>query len=302
MKRLIVIGGPTASGKTNLAINLAKHFNTQIVSADSRQVFREMPIGTAQPTAAQLSEVKHHLIANISVEEPFTANLFALTASDILENEIFTSNDVAIVVGGTGLYIKSLLLGLDDLPDIDTHIRNQVQLLYQQNGITWLQEEIKKIDPVYFQSCDIYNVRRLTRALEVYFSTGNPISVYFNKPKKNLLPKDCKISAYWIDTERNTLYHQINERVEQMLSDGLLDEVRGLLQFRTLNALNTVGYSELFDYFDGKCSLTEASNLIKQHTRNYAKRQITWFRHQPDFAPISLTTAFQTILQHNELQ
>jgi tRNA dimethylallyltransferase len=277
-KKLIVIAGPTAVGKTTVAIQLAKKLQTGIVSADSRQFFREMSIATAKPTDEELAQAKHHFINSHSINENFSVGDFEKEGLALLDN-IFQEHDTAILVGGSGLYIKAICEGFDDLPVAPAEIREKLNLEFKENGLTSLQDKLKVADPVYYSQVDLNNPQRLIRALEVAESTGKPFSSY-RKSTINQRPFECiKIG---LNLPREFLYQRINNRVDEMLKQGLVDEVHSLLPYRHLNALNTVGYSELFDYFDGKTDLQTAVDLIKQNTRRFAKRQLTWFRKDAD--------------------
>lgn len=287
-KTLIVIAGPTASGKTAAGIRLARHFNTVILSADSRQFYREMSIGTAKPDAEEQAAARHYFIDSHSVEQLFSVGDFEKQGLALLD-DLFKQHDVVILVGGSGLYIKALCEGFDDIPQADEGIREQLNNDLAENGITPLQEELKTADPAYYNEVDINNPQRVIRALEVYRSTGKPFSSY-RKATTNKRPFNCIKIA--LDLPREVLYNRINTRVDIMVAQGLIDEVRSLLPYRHLNALNTVGYSELFDHFDGKSDLNTAIELIKQNTRRFAKRQLTWFRKDKDMqwlAPDEIT-------------
>lgn len=273
-KTVIIICGPTASGKTGIAIQLAKKFNTEIISADSRQCFNELKIGVARPSDEELKEVKHHFIASHSINENVTAALFEQYALDIA-NKIFQKNDVMIMAGGTGLYIKAFCEGLDEIPAADPAIREKIMVEYEEHGLLWLQDELKKSDPEFFVVGEIQNPQRMMRALEVKQSTGKSILSFRNKTK---IKRDFNIVKIGMNLERDVLHQNISERVDMMIKDGLVDEVKSLEGFRYLNALQTVGYSEIFDFLDEKISLIEAINKIKKNTRQYAKRQLTWFR------------------------
>jgi tRNA dimethylallyltransferase len=273
-KTLIVIAGPTASGKTAAAIRLARHFNTVILSADSRQFYREMSIGTAKPDAEELAAAKHYFIDSHSIEQLFSVGDFEKQGLALLD-ELFKEHDVVILVGGSGLYIKALCEGFDDIPQADEGIREQLNNKLTEKGIMPLQEELKTVDASYYNEVDINNPQRVIRALEVYRSTGKPFSSY-RKATINNRPFRCIKIA--LDLPREVLYNRINTRVDIMVAQGLVEEALSLLPHRHLNALNTVGYSELFDHFDGKTTLAAAIELIKQNTRRFAKRQLTWFR------------------------
>jgi len=271
---LIVIAGPTASGKTAAAIRLAQHFNTVVVSADSRQFFREMSIGTAKPTADELAAAPHYFINSHSVTESFSVGDFERECLALL-TELFKVHPVVILAGGSGLYIKAICEGFDNIPDADPQIREKLNDELAQYGIEPLQERLKRIDPVYYSEVDIDNPQRIIRALEVYESSGQPFSSY-RTSKINQRPfHSIKLG---LNMPRELLYERIDTRVDLMLAEGLVKEVESLVPYRNLNALNTVGYSEIFDYLNGKSDLTTAISLIKQNTRRFAKRQMTWFR------------------------
>ncbi len=273
-KHLIIIGGPTASGKTALGIRLARHFSTEIISADSRQFYQEMSIGTAKPTHTELSLVKHHFINNISVQDAYSVGVFEKEVMVVLD-AIFEKNDVAIMVGGTGLYIRAACEGLDEFPEVPLSIRREFEDLLEKEGIEYLQKMLQDVDNEYFMQSDIHNSVRLIRALSVWKASGKPFSSF----RKGYKPDRFFEPLYiYLDVPRAELYGRINNRVDGMMSDGLLEEVKKLHPFKNLIALQTVGYSELFDYLDGKVTLNEAIDKIKQHSRNYAKRQMTWFR------------------------
>ena len=273
-KTLLVVAGPTAVGKTVAAIELAKHFNTVVVSADSRQFFREMAIGTAKPNAAELAAVKHYFIDSHSIAEPFSVGDFEKQGLALLA-ELFKTHDHVILAGGSGLYIKAICEGFDDLPTADPSIREKLNQELEEKGIESLQQKLKLADPVYYEEVDLGNPQRIIRALEVFESSGKPISTY-RQAVVNTRP--FNIIKLALNLPREVLYNRINERVNIMVQQGLLAEASALLPYRHLNALNTVGYTELFDYFDGKTSLDKAIEMIKQNTRRFAKRQLTWFR------------------------
>ena len=273
-KKLIVLLGPTASGKTAIGIELAKWLGTEIISADSRQVYREMNIGTAKPSAEQLREVKHHLISHVSITEHYNAGQFEKDALAIL-NEIFKEKYHAVVVGGSGLYINVLCHGLDNLPESNPEIRQSLVKKLELQGIESLQEELGECDPVYCQTADIHNPSRLMRALEVFRITGKPYSSFRKGSKAE---RDFEIIKIGLLLPREDLVERINRRTDAMMEHGFLEEVKSLVSYRENNALNTVGYKELFDFLDGKYSMEEAIEKIKVNTRRYAKRQMTWFR------------------------
>jgi len=273
-----VIAGPTAVGKTAIAIELAKRLHTGIISADSRQCYREMSIGTAKPSVAEQQEVKHYFIDSFSVTEELDAADYEKLALGYLE-EIFKTHDAAVVCGGTGLYIKALCEGLDAMPGIDEAIAKDVNGNYEALGLGWLQQAVQQEDPEFYASGEIHNPARLLRALIFKRSTGSSIIDFRTGAKKERKFHIIKVA---LELPRAVLYQRIDKRVDIMMQRGLLDEVKQLYPQRKLKNLRTVGYSELFDYLDGKCSLDEAVDKIKQHTRNYAKRQMTWFRKDQD--------------------
>lgn len=291
-KTCIIIAGPTAVGKTAYAIALAKYFNTQIISADSRQCFKELNIAVAKPSAEELNIVPHHFINSHSVHDEVNAAVFENYALQQL-NKIFLTDDVAIMVGGTGLYIKAFCEGIDEIPDIDIELRNKIIAGYQNNGLAWLQQQVEKDDPLYFSEGETQNPQRLMRALEVKLSTGKSIVQYQTKEKKQ---RDFNIVKIALELPREQLYARINQRVDVMLTDGLVEEAKQLLSLRNLNALQTVGYRELFDYFDGTTTLDRAVELIKQNTRHYAKRQLTWFKKDAEWKWISPQYPHQALM------
>jgi len=278
LKTLISVVGPTAIGKTALAIELANHFRTEIISADSRQFYKEMEIGTAKPTQTELAVAKHHFINSHSVNQLFSTGDFEVEGLKVLD-EIFKTHDLAIMVGGSGLYVNALINGLDDMPEIDLLVRDQLNNLFKTEGISPIQEQLAKHDPEYYAKVDQHNPQRMIRGLEVFLSTGKKLSSMLSATKKE---RPFNIIKIGLNTERVTLYDRINSRVDQMISNGLLDEVKSLTEFRSYNALNTVGYSEIFDYLDQKLSFEEAVSNIKQNTRRFAKRQLTWFRRDEE--------------------
>lgn len=273
-KTCIIIAGPTATGKTALAIQLAQHFSTQIISADSRQCYRELNIGVARPSEAELAAVHHYFIASHAVTDNLSAADYEKYALDCA-GKIFADNDVAIMAGGTGLYIKAFCEGMDEIPAIDEVVRKNTREEYEANGIGWLQLAIQKEDPLYFEKGEILNPQRLMRALEVKRGTGQSILSFRSKQKQQ---RDFNIIKIGIELPRPVLYERINRRVDNMIQDGLLEEVKSLQSYKQLNALQTVGYRELFDYLGGNISLEKAVELIKQNSRHYAKRQLTWFK------------------------
>jgi len=278
-KTVIVLAGPTAVGKTAAAIQLAKQFNTVIISADSRQCFRELRIGVARPSEEELAAVPHYFIASHSITEEVTAASYAAWALTLTE-ELFREHDVVVLTGGTGLYIRAFCEGLDPVPAVIPGVREKITADYTANGLGWLQEEIRRKDPLFAAEGEMQNPQRILRALEVIESTGKSV-LSFHSGEKTARP--FAIQKYALELPREQLVRNIDTRVEQMMAAGLLEEVKQLLPYRQLNALQTVGYSELFDYLDGKITLEEAVEQIKIHTRQYAKRQMTWFRKDKEF-------------------
>jgi len=285
MKTVIIILGPTAVGKTSVAIKLAEHFQTEIISADSRQCFKELNIGVARPSQEELKRVKHHFIASHSIHENVSAGIFALYALD-KTNELFQRHDVVIMTGGTGLYIKAFCEGMDEIPDVPAAIRKEFVTQYEQNGIEWLRREIEVKDPEFFKLGEIQNPQRLLRALEVIEATGKSILEFHKHEKKE---REFNIVKIGLELSKEELHRNIDARVDKMVQDGLVDEAKKLLAYRNFNALQTVGYSEIFNYFEGNMSLVQAVDLIKKHTRQYAKRQITWFKKDKAITWVSAT-------------
>ena len=273
-KTCIVISGPTAVGKTDHAIEIAKKYNTQIISADSRQCYKELNIGVAKPSLEQLKSVQHYFINSHSIHDDVNVKVFEQYALKEV-NKIFDTNDVAVMVGGTGLYIKAFCDGIDDVPLVNENIRDKITKAYKNKGIEWLQIEIKNTDPLYFASGEMHNPQRMMRALEIKLSTGNSI-LEFHSGKK--MTRDFEIKKINLEISRDELYERIDNRVDFMINTGLLKEAEKLFSSRHLNALQTVGYKELFDFMGGKISLDKAIDDIKKNTRHFAKRQITWFK------------------------
>jgi len=273
-KTLIVIVGPTAIGKTSLAIELAKHYQTEILSADSRQFFKEMSIGTAKPSAEELAAAPHHFINSHSINQFFSTGDFEVQALALIE-ELFTKHDVLVMVGGSGLYINAVCNGLDEMPEIDLDIREKLNQQFADEGIETIRKQLAALDPEYFAKVDQSNPQRMIRGLEVVLSTGQKLSSFLTSNKKE---RPFNIIKIGLNTDREKLYHQINHRVDLMMQEGLLEEVKSLEPYKELNALKTVGYAEIFDYLDGNIDLATAVDKIKQNTRRFAKRQLTWFR------------------------
>ena len=281
----IIIAGPTAVGKTSLAIALAKHFSTEIISADSRQCYRELNIGVAKPSLEQLAEIPHHFINSHPIHTNLSVADFACYAIDTIQT-LFEKNSVVVMVGGTGLYIKAFAEGLDDIPAVDPFIRETITRKFDEEGIGYLLGEIKRLDPDFYNTGESQNPQRLIRALEVKIFTGRPIGS-FQTGKK--LSRNFDIVKLNLQLPREELYSRINHRVDLMMQAGLLEEAASLHRYSTLNALQTVGYKELFDYFEGLTSLEKAIELIKQNTRHYAKRQVTWFKKDAEMLPCTST-------------
>ncbi len=300
-KTCIILVGPTAVGKTSVAVQLAQHFNTQIISADSRQCFKELNIGVAKPTEQQLQNVKHFFINSHSIKEEVNAKIFEDYALQNI-NEIFKDNDVAIVVGGTGLYVKALSEGLDEMPVIDAEIKKEIISNYNNGGMEWLLEQVKKTDPNFFSKGEIKNPQRMMRALEVKLSTGTSIGELQLRKKKE---RDFRIIKLGLNLPKDLLHQNINNRVDKMMLDRLLNEVKSLSAYKNLKALQTVGYKELFDHIDGKITLQKAVDKIKINTRHYAKRQMTWFKKDAEvkwFSPTELIMQDMSRLISNQLK
>jgi tRNA dimethylallyltransferase len=279
MKTLIVIAGPTASGKTAFAIEMAKALNTVIISADSRQFYKEMSIGTAAPTEEELSKAQHYFIHHISIEDKYDVADYEHDVLQLLD-ELFVAHDAVIMTGGSGLFIDAVCNGIDTMPDTLPIIREKVKQLYDKNGLQALQDEVQRLDPEYFALVDKQNPRRLQRALEVCYQTGQPFSAF---RKGGTVQRDFAIKKYALLWDRQHLIERIDQRVDLMMQQGLLEEAQALYPQRHLNALNTVGYKELFAYLDGQSTLPEAIEQIKIHTRQYAKRQMTWLRKDTSY-------------------
>lgn len=292
MKQLVVIAGPTASGKTLTAIELAKIFDTEIFNCDSRQFFRGMDIGTAKPTKREQFEIPHNFIDCKDPSDSYSCGAFEKDCIQAL-NEFFKTHDVAILVGGSGLYIKAIVEGLDELPS-DKEIRSRLKQELENRGIEWLKKQLAQADPKFTESLNFVNPQRLIRAMEVIEITGMP---YTQQLTNQLASRSFKSICFALQCDRDRLYQQINQRVDQMIEQGLVQEVKRLVAWRDSNALQTVGYREIFEYLDDQRTLEESIELIKQHTRNYAKRQITWFKNQGNFIPIEETYA-QNVLNH----
>lgn len=276
MKKLITISGPTASGKTDLSIKLASYLECSIISCDSRQFYKEMSIGTAVPTQLELSKIKHYCIQHKSIFDTYTVGDFRHETLLLLK-KLFQNKDYVIITGGSGLYMDSIVKGIDFFPEINKNVREELNYNFNLKGIKYLQEQLSRLDPVYFSTVDINNQRRLIRALEVCISSGKPYSSFLNKRKNDY---DFNIESFAIRTNRDVLYKRINARVDKMIEAGLIDEVKKLFKHKNLNPLNTVGYKEIFEFIEKKVSLEQSIEKIKQNTRRYAKRQITWLKNK----------------------
>jgi len=273
MNNLIVLLGPTGIGKTDIAVDLALELNCEIVSADSRQFYREMRIGTAVPSDDQLLAVRHHFIRFLAADSYYSSSLYERDVMNLLPG-LFTRNNVVIMTGGSGMYIDAVCHGIDDIPDVDKEIRDKYNTMYLENGIEDLRSALKLLDPEHYNKVDLKNHKRIIRALEICESTGRPYSSFLLKQKRE---RDFRIIKIGLERQREELYRRINSRVDRMIEDGLEKEAKDLYRYRNLNALNTVGYREFFDYFEGKISKEKAIELIKRNSRRYAKRQITWW-------------------------
>lgn len=285
LKTLLLILGPTGVGKTELSLRVAEHYGSPILSCDSRQIYREIPIGTAAPTAEEQARVKHYFVATRNLEEDYNAGQYERDALKLLE-DLFRTHDVVVMVGGSMLYADAVCEGLDDLPSVPAEIRKQVQQAYEQQGLAWLQAEVQRLDPDYWNEVDQQNPARLMHCVELCLTTGKPYSSLLSRTtaslkeerKKPLHPRPFRILKIGLERPREELYERINARVLQMMNEGLEAEARSVYPKRQLNSLQTVGYRELFAYFDGEYDLPRAIELIQQNTRHYAKRQMTWFR------------------------
>jgi tRNA dimethylallyltransferase len=273
-KNLIYIAGPTGIGKTNLSIEIAKKLNTEIISCDSRQFYKELKIGTSPPSTSQLNQIRHHLIHNKSIHDVYNVGLYEKEAIELV-NKLFEETDILILVGGSGLYADSIMNGIDNFPDIPPNIREGLINEYNSSGLEVIQNKLKKLDIKYYNEVDLNNSNRIIRALEIIEFTGKPFSLFRTKKIKERIFESQVIV---MECERNKLYNRINDRVDMMIEKGLENEVLELKDFKHLNTLNTVGYKEFFKYFEDKISYSDAVGKIKQNTRNYAKRQITWLK------------------------
>ena len=291
-KYLITIVGPTAIGKTALSISVANHFNAEIISCDSRQFYKEMTIGTAVPNIDELLAAKHHFIKHISIFDEYNVGQFEKDALLKLD-ELFIKNPIQIMVGGSGLYLDAVLNGLDDFPEVDLSIREELTQLLKEKGIEYLQVQLKKLDLESYKNIAIDNPHRIIRALEICLGTTKPYSSFKNKPKT---PRNFNSIKIGLTADRKLIYDRINQRVDLMMENGLLEEAKKLHPFKHLNALQTVGYRELFAYFDGKISLDFAVSEIKKNTRRFSKRQLTWFRKDENTLWYDFKTDYKTII------
>ncbi len=295
-KTLIVVVGPTAIGKTALGIKLAQHFNTEIISADSRQFFKEMSIGTAVPDPDELAAAKHHFIQHISIEQKYSVGDFEKNALKKID-ELFKTNDIAIMVGGSGLYVDAVCNGLDKFPEIDEKTKEYVAHLYEEKGLEAITTLLKEKDPEHYNTIELQNPHRVLRAVEVCLASGKPYSSFLKKGK---ITRPFNIIKIGLEAERATIYNRINRRVDIMIENGLLDEAKKLIEFKHLNALNTVGYKELFQHFDGEIDLDFAVAEIKKNTRRFAKRQLTWYRKDNTINWFNYTSPIQSIIDFIE--
>lgn len=290
---LINVVGPTAIGKTKLAIKLAAYFNTEILSADSRQFYKELSIGTAAPTSKELAAAPHHFIQNRSITEDYSVGAYERDALKTLK-KLFEHHNLVIAVGGSGLYIDALNKGLNSFPKVNPKVKEEIAKKFAADGIAYLQNELKTIDPEYYNKVDLNNHTRLLRALEVSKTSGKPYSSFLNVEKE---PRYFKSIYVGLMADREVLYNRINIRVDKMMADGLLEEVKSVIGYRDHNALQTVGYKELFQYLDAELSLEQAIQEIKKNSRRYAKRQLTWFKRNPDTIWVDFETPFSGILK-----
>ena len=298
-KKLIYIAGPTGIGKTDLGIDIAKKLKTEIISCDSRQFYKELKIGTSPPTEKQLNEIKHHFIHNKSIHDVYNIGLYEKEATKVIK-ELFKVNDKIILVGGSGLYADSIIYGIDNFPNVPAKIREKIINQYNSNGIEYIQNRLKSLDTEYYNKIDINNTNRIIRALEIIEYTGNTFSSYRTNTIKK---RDFESHIIIIECEREKLYSRINKRVDFMLKAGLEEEAYNLKDNKDLNTLNTVGYKEFFSYFENKISYSEAIEKIKQNTRNYAKRQITWLKKYKNSIKVNYNDGVESIFKNlNSIQ
>lgn len=294
-KSIITIVGPTGIGKTDLSIFLAKSLKSEIISADSRQFFKEIPIGTAAPSKNELNQIKHHFIHNKSIKENYSVGEFEMEALSKIKT-LHEKYNTLIVVGGSGLYINSIIYGLDDFPKIDSKVRMELNKDLKDNGIEFLQNELKNNDVLSYSKIDIKNPHRVIRALEIFRGTGSKYSSFINNSKKQ--KREFKIINIGITADRKIIYDRINKRVDKMIENGLIKEAQMVYKYKDLNALKTVGYKELFEYLSGKCTLDKAIDEIKKNTRRFAKRQITWFKKQENTTWFDYKEPYKNVLLH----
>ena len=294
MNRLIVITGPTAVGKTNIAIEVAKALNTEIISCDSRQMYREMRIGTAVPSAEELAAVPHHFIGNLSIHDYYNVSMFEQDCLQLL-GKLFLKYPTVVMTGGSGLYIDAVCKGIDDFPTVDTEIRKTVTGWFESEGIEYLRRQLKMLDPQHYAKVDLRNHKRIMKAIEVSLQTGKPYSSFLTEQERK---RPFDIEKIVLNRPREELFERINHRTTLMMEEGLPEEARALYPYRHLNALNTVGYKELFAYIDGQCDFDTATELIRRNTRRYAKRQLTWFARDKDmiWQQADIFTVLATIL------
>jgi tRNA dimethylallyltransferase len=292
---LIVLLGPTGVGKTDISIDIARHFNCEIISADSRQFFSEIKIGTAAQSDDQLAEIKHHFVRFLSVKDYYSSNLFERDVLKILP-DLFTEKNMVLLTGGSGMYIDAVCKGTDDIPDVDPLVRKKYNNKYSEEGIEGLRLALKMLDPEYYKKVDLKNPKRIIRALEICETTGRPYSSFLTKQERE---RDFRIIKIGLERTRKELYDRINQRVDKMICEGLEEEAKGLFELKHLNALNSVGYKEFFDYFEGKISKGKAIELIKRNTRRFAKRQITWWAKDKEIRWFA-ADALQEILKYIE--
>jgi tRNA dimethylallyltransferase len=293
-KKLIVVIGPTAVGKTAVAIKLAQHFKTEIISADSRQIFKELTIGTAKPNEEELAAIPHHFINSHSISESYDAAQYGRDALELI-HQLFKKYDYLILCGGSGLYVKAVLEGFDDIPEVDDEIREELNHQYEKEGIVWLQEKMKTLDPDHFETIDQQNPHRLMRALEVKIGTGLSISTFRKKAK---LEHSFSIVKIGLDLPREVLNKRIDERMDQMIRDGLFEEAKNVYPFKDQQALQTVGYQEIFDFMEGQYDKEEAIRLLKRNSRRYAKRQMTWFKRDAEIVwmnPVNIDEIYNVV-------
>lgn len=293
MKTLLVLIGPTGVGKTEWSLRVAEELRGPIISADSRQIYRGMTIGTAAPTPEQMQRVPHHFVGILSPSDYYSASEFEQDVLSLL-NELHEKHPVVVMTGGSMMYVDAVCNGIDEIPTIDEALRNDLQELYRREGLDPIRQQLKILDPIFYNEVDLKNPKRVIHALEICLMAGKPYSSLRTNPKKE---RPFRIIKVGLTRKREELYDRINRRVDQMVADGLVEEAKGLFPMRHLNALNTVGYKELFDYFDGKCTLEFAIDKIKQHSRNYARKQLSWFRRDKEIHWIDLSEGALNVVE-----